>query len=72
MMDADVEDRTEVILERDIDYWTEGGKIDLKPWEVIVVGDGDQAAAESTSEYSRARLVPSALGRSLRCPSSVL
>jgi len=44
-MDADLEDGTEVILEGDIDYWTEGGKIDLKPWEVIVVGDGDQAVA---------------------------
>ncbi|WP_423998338.1 exodeoxyribonuclease VII large subunit [Halorubrum trapanicum] len=44
-MDADLEDGTEVILEGDIDYWTEGGKIDLKPWEVIVVGDGEQAAA---------------------------
>ena len=44
-MDADLEDGTEVILEGDIDYWTEGGKIDLKPWEVTVVGDGDQAAA---------------------------
>ena len=44
-MDADLEDGTEVILEGDIDYWVEGGKIDLKPWEVIVVGDGDQAAA---------------------------
>jgi exodeoxyribonuclease VII large subunit len=44
-MDADLEDGTEVILEGDIDYWTEGGKIDLKPWEVIVVGDGDRAAA---------------------------
>jgi len=43
-MDADLKDGTE-ILEGDIDYWTEGGKIDLKPWEVIVVGDGDQAAA---------------------------
>ena len=30
-MDADLEDGTEVILEGDIDYWTEGGKIDLKP-----------------------------------------
>jgi len=40
-----LEDGTEVILEGDIDYWVEGGKIDLKPWEVIVVGDGDQAAA---------------------------
>ncbi|WP_435066320.1 exodeoxyribonuclease VII large subunit [Halobaculum sp. EA56] len=44
-MDADLEDGAEVILEGDIDYWIEGGKIDLKPWEVIVVGDGDQAAA---------------------------
>ncbi|WP_049986285.1 exodeoxyribonuclease VII large subunit [Halobellus rufus] len=44
-MDADLEDGAEVILEGDIDYWVEGGKIDLKPWEVIVVGDGDQAAA---------------------------
>jgi len=44
-MEADLEDGTEVILEGDIDYWVEGGKIDLKPWEVIVVGDGDQAAA---------------------------
>jgi len=44
-MDADLEDGTEVILEGDIDYWVEGGKIDLKPWEIIVVGDGDQAAA---------------------------
>ena len=44
-MDADLEDGTEVIVEGDIDYWVEGGKIDLKPWEVIVVGDGDQAAA---------------------------
>ncbi|QRV18078.1 exodeoxyribonuclease VII large subunit (plasmid) [Haloterrigena salifodinae] len=44
-MDADLEDGTEVILEGDIDYWVEGGKIDLKPWEMIVVGDGDQAAA---------------------------
>jgi len=44
-MDTDLEDGTEVILEGDIDYCTEGGKIDLKPWEVIVVGDGDQAAA---------------------------
>ncbi|WP_246391914.1 exodeoxyribonuclease VII large subunit [Halosimplex pelagicum] len=50
-MGADLEDGTEVILEDDTDYWVEGGKIDLsgttlpEPWEVIVVGDGDQAAA---------------------------
>jgi exodeoxyribonuclease VII large subunit len=44
-MDIDLENGTEVIVEGDIDYWVEGGKIDLKPWEVSVVGDGDQAAA---------------------------
>jgi exodeoxyribonuclease VII large subunit len=44
-MDADLENGTKVILGGDMDYWVEGGKIDLKPWEVIVVGDGDQAAA---------------------------
>jgi exodeoxyribonuclease VII large subunit len=44
-MDAELEDGTEVILQGDTDYWTEGEKIDLKPWKVIVVGDGDQAAA---------------------------
>jgi exodeoxyribonuclease VII large subunit len=44
-MDAGLEDGSEVILEGDIDYWVEGGKLDLKPWEVIVVGDGDKTAA---------------------------
>lgn len=44
-MDIDLEDGTEVILEGDIDYWVEGGKIDLKSWELIVVGDGEYAAA---------------------------
>jgi len=44
-MDADFKGGTEVILKGDIDYWTEGGKIDLKPREVIVVGDSDRAAA---------------------------
>lgn len=43
-MDVDLEAVTEVILEGDIDYWVEGGKIDLKPWEIIAVVDGEQAA----------------------------
>lgn len=42
-MDADLKNGTEVILECDTIYWVENGKIDFKPWEVIVVGDGDQA-----------------------------
>ena len=42
---AKLEDGTEVILEGDIDYWVEGGKVDLTPLEAIVVIDGDQAAA---------------------------
>lgn len=44
-MDIDIEDGKEVVLEGDIDYWTQGGKISLKPWGVREVGDGDQAAA---------------------------
>ncbi len=44
-MDVELEGGTEVILEGDIDYWIAGGKIDLKPQEVTVVGDGDRAAA---------------------------
>jgi exodeoxyribonuclease VII large subunit len=44
-MDADLENGTEVILEGDIDYWVEGGKVDLKPWTITVVGDGEQATA---------------------------
>jgi hypothetical protein len=44
-LDVDLENATEVVLEGDIDSWVEAGKIDLKPWEVIVVGDGDHAAA---------------------------
>ena len=34
-MDVDLKNGAEVILEGDIDYWVEGGKIDLKPWEII-------------------------------------
>jgi exodeoxyribonuclease VII large subunit len=44
-MDVDIEDGMKVVLEGDIDYWVEGGKIDLKPWNITVVGEGDQAAA---------------------------
>ncbi|PSP82391.1 exodeoxyribonuclease VII large subunit [Halobacteriales archaeon QS_1_68_17] len=44
-MDVDIEDGQEVILEGSVDYWTEGGKISLKPWQVSEVGEGEQAAA---------------------------
>lgn len=44
-VDIDLENGTEVILEGDIDYWVEGGKIDLEPWKILVVGDGEHAAA---------------------------
>jgi len=44
-MDVDIEDGQEVILEGSVDYWIEGGKISLKPWQVSAVGEGEQAAA---------------------------
>lgn len=44
-MDIDLEDGLEIIVHGDIDYWVEGGKLDIKPWRVTVVGEGEQAAA---------------------------
>lgn len=53
--DIDLEDGFEVIVHGDIDYWVEGGKLDIKPWRVTVVGEGEQAAAleRSTSELEQ-------------------
>jgi len=44
-MDVDIQDGQEMVLEGSVDYWTEGGKISLKPWQVSEVGEGEQAAA---------------------------
>jgi len=44
-MDIDLEDDLEVVVHGDIDYWVEGGKLDIKPWRITVVGEGEQAAA---------------------------
>ncbi|WP_396614030.1 exodeoxyribonuclease VII large subunit (plasmid) [Haloferax sp. S1W] len=44
-MDIELEDGLEVIVHGDIDYWVEGGKLDIKPWRITVVGEGEQAAA---------------------------
>ena len=44
-MDVDLEDDQEVVLKGSIDYWIEGGRVSLKPWQMTVVGDVDQAAA---------------------------
>lgn len=44
-MDIEIEDGVEVVLEGDVDFWVEGGRLDLKPWSITVVGDGDHAAS---------------------------
>lgn len=44
-MDLELDDGLEVIVEGDLDFWTEGGTLDLKPWEITVAGEGDRAAA---------------------------
>lgn len=44
-MNIDLDDDMQVILEGNIDYWVDGGRISLKPWQVTVVGEGEQAAA---------------------------
>jgi len=49
-MDVVVEDGMEIVLEGNVEYWAEGGKINLKPWDVHEVGEGDQAAAVAKLE----------------------
>jgi exodeoxyribonuclease VII large subunit len=49
-MAIDLEDGMEVVLEWNVDFYVEGGKISLKPWEVTAVGEGDQAAAVARLE----------------------
>ena len=44
-MAIDLEDGMEVVLEGNVDFYVEGGKTSLKPWEITAVGEGDQAAA---------------------------
>ena len=44
-MDVDLEDDQEVVLEGSIDYWVEGGRVSLKPWQITIVGEGDQGSA---------------------------
>jgi len=48
-MSIDLEDGMKVVLEGNVDFYVEGGKISLKPWEVTAVGEGNQAAASPTS-----------------------
>ena len=77
-MDADLEDGTEVIPEGYIDYWTGGGKIDLKPWRRSAAATGTKqppsndrkanlksVAGSTTSRNSVRRRSQSGLGPSL-------
>jgi len=42
-MDATVEAGTEVVVTGRVDYWVEGGRLNLKPWTVTVAGEGARA-----------------------------
>nr|WP_081597028.1 exodeoxyribonuclease VII large subunit [Haloferax sp. BAB-2207] len=44
-MDIVLEDGLEIIVHGGIDNWVKGGKLDIKPWRITVVGEGEQAAA---------------------------
>lgn len=44
-MDVDLEDGLEVLIAGDVDFYAERGRLDLKPWLVHAVGDGDRRAA---------------------------
>lgn len=42
-MDAAIEAGAEVLVTGRVDYWVEGGRLNLKPWSVTVVGEGSRA-----------------------------
>lgn len=44
-MDIDLEEGLEVLIGGNVDFWPEGGRLDVKPWLVQPVGEGDQRAA---------------------------
>jgi len=44
-MDVDLDDGLEVLLGGNVDFWPEGGRLNVKPWLIQPVGDGDQRAA---------------------------
>jgi exodeoxyribonuclease VII large subunit len=44
-LDCEVEDGDEVFLRGAVDYWTDGGKLQLKPSDLRVLGEGDRLAA---------------------------
>ncbi len=42
-MDAEIAAGAEVLVTGRVDYWVEGGRLNLKPWSVTVVGEGSRA-----------------------------
>lgn len=44
-LDVDLEDGAEVVLRGDLSYYVERGRVNLRPWDVAVVGEGDAAEA---------------------------
>jgi exodeoxyribonuclease VII large subunit len=44
-LDAGLEDGTEVVLEGEVSYYVDRGRVNLRPWAVSVVGEGEGAEA---------------------------
>lgn len=42
---ADLEDGTEVVLAGEVTYYVDRGRVNLRPWDVSVVGEGEAAEA---------------------------
>ena len=43
--EVDLETGDEVVLEGSVDYYVDGGRVNLKPWSASVVGEGETATA---------------------------
>ena len=42
-LDVELEQGMEIVLTGDVDFYPEDGRVNLKPWEVFVVGDGERS-----------------------------
>jgi exodeoxyribonuclease VII large subunit len=50
-LETDLDDGTAVVLEGEVSYYVDRGRVNLRPWAVSVVGEGD--AAEALRELRR-------------------
>lgn len=69
-IEADLEPGMMVLVTGNIDYYAEMGRLNLKPWDVVVVGDGDRPFGSNSSGPSSQRVAGSKRATNSPCHSS--